>query len=78
MLLKLEVKLEDFVDCRFVYSEWQPGFHIFLYFSYTGVGALEGPYQVLLCLLESGKAIRGTSCRGGGSPGQGEEPDHPL
>lgn len=37
------------VDCQFVYRECQPVFHIFLYFSYTGAGALEGPYQSLLC-----------------------------
>lgn len=65
------------VNCQVVYAEWQPVFHIFLYFSYTGVGAPQGLDQALLLLLEAGEAAGGPRCGGGGALGQGEEPAHP-
>lgn len=66
------------VNCQVVYAEWQPVFHIFLYFSYTGVGAPQGLDQPLLLLLEAGEAAGGARRGGGrGALGQGEEPAHP-
>ena len=51
------------VNCQVIYSERQPVFHIFLYFSYTGVWVPEGLDQALLLLLESGETNRGTRLR---------------
>lgn len=66
------------VNCQVVYGEWQPVFHIFLYFCYTGVWVPEGLDQPLLLLLEAGEATGGPSWGGGGGAlGQGKEPAHP-
>ena len=76
-LRKLWRKQYTNANCQVVYGEWQPVFHTFLYFSYTGVWVPEGLDQALLLLLEAGETIGGPRCGGRRRSWSGKEPAHP-